>query len=570
MNFKELLPKRIPEYLQDDNGLKDYLEVAGELFDAFNENIIDFDHYQDPAKVTESRLKELAAKFAMEFPRNLNSELQRSIIRDLEAVYQKSGTIDVIHWIFRIIGWDVKIENAWVLNPEYYDPNIKVNFELDDYGKEQTLPTITDFYSRNYKAFLIGEDYTDEGGTYFKGKHLFDLEQTVDRYEIIGEYYDLKTKTRTPNKVMKTPYLFIRVSDETYNIFISPYTDEDTGITYDYTEAEFFKVVENMFNFFLFDALRPTNVRVVVIVAPQNIDDTAVVEDSYADTWTSDPINTDDEGVVSDFEGSYVVHETVASPEMLAGMPASPYNKDMSISAISFRNMTGYNSNGEVVYYVNDQGNYYTVVQDEDYPVVRCGGEKWKFITPDEHEYFFRVVFLSEDTTIDPTGSVVTKPYADDLDSLSLSFDLSSNSYGIIDKSGSVPIIIRNPTTLDSYILNPLTIPANVYYIGGLDNDNPDIEFDTNKILSLDAREYGVIEADTTNKNFYYLYDISISHKENNAQPNWVPLITNPKKGDMVRLSDSNSLAFIFNNKIPYDFILDVTYHSQPKWDNRY
>lgn len=114
MLYKDLLPQRIPEFQQGDNRLKEYLEAAGELFDEYVAEIESFDDYRDAAKAPEKRLQQLASQFAFTFPRNLNPELQRAVIRDLQSIYQKMGTMDLINWIFRLIGWDVEIEEAWV------------------------------------------------------------------------------------------------------------------------------------------------------------------------------------------------------------------------------------------------------------------------------------------------------------------------------------------------------------------------------------------------------------------------------------------------------------------------
>lgn len=574
MKFKDLLPKRIPEFKQDDNELKDYLEVAGELFDEFADAIRDFDTYQDAAKVSELRLRDLAMQFAIKFPRNLNIELQRIIIRDLEAIYQKQGTIDVVHWIFRLIGWDVTLENAWVLNPEYYDPKVMEQYGLDDYGGEKTAPTMTNFYSRDYRAFLLGEDLTFDNGTYFRGRKFFDLKDSFLKNEIVGEYYEQHNKTRTPDKVMATPYLFIRVSEETYNIFTSPYEDPDTGEVFDYTEVEFFNIVKNIFDFFLFDAMRPTHVRVVIIVAPQFLKDEIVIEDPLVENWWSDPLELDDLGLIDDKENSQLHHTAVAGTDFLAGTPASPFNKDMVINPIAFRNLSGYKNPNDFFLYGDHKGNNYTIVRnEEDYVGPRCGAYDWKFITPHEDSFAFRRVWTPEETAVDPTGSgVVGKPYDDDLDTIALCFDLITPSYGIIEESGSRPIIVRNVTNITSYNFNPPTRPANAFELGNtlIDDETQEEYFDPNMIISFDFRDSGELFADETDKEYYYLYEMEVQKKTNNAQDNWEPLVSQPQSGDLNNLTDSNTVAPIFIKPVPYDFEFEIDYQAQPHWENRY
>lgn len=574
MKFKELLPRRIPEFQQDDNELRDYLEVAGELFDEFNNAIEDFDTYQDAARVAETRLRDLALQFAMEFPRNLNTELQRVIIRDLEAIYHKQGTIDVIHWIFRLIGWEITLENAWVLNPEYYDPKVKEVFELDDYDGEKTIPTMTDFYARDYRAFLLGEDITFKNGTYFRGRRFFDMKDSFLKNEIIGEYYKVQDMTRTVDKVMATPYLFIRVSEETYNIFISPYVDPETGEEFDYTEVEFFNVVQNIFDFFLFDAMRPSHVRVVIVVAPQFLEDVAVIEDEVTEEWTAEPLELDDSGLLTDHEISLLHHNALVGNTFLAGTPASPYNKDMVINPIEFRNLSGYMKDEEFVNIMDDQDRHFSiVVNGSDYVGPRCGAYDYRFITPHEDDFAFRRVWTPEETEVDPTGGEQTsKPYEDDLDTLSLNFDLLTRTFGILDESSSRPIIVRNKTTITSYNFNPETRPENAFELGNvlIDPETEEEYFDPNMLFAFDFREEGELLADTNEKSFYYLYKLNVQYKTNNAQPNWEFLMEDPIVGSLNNMTQMNVFAPVFVNPVPYDFEFEVYYHEQPHWENRY
>jgi hypothetical protein len=560
MTFKELLPSRIPEAVQGDNELHDYLEVAGELFDLFTDQIKEIDHYHDATLVPEKRLKELAAQFAMNFPRNLSSELQRVILRDLEAIYQKSGTTDIIEWIFRLIGWDIDIEYAWVLNPEYYDPSIKDVFELDDYDQEKEKPIITNFYSRDYRSFVLGEEYVYGNGTYFRGRKFFDLNDTFLQNEIVGEHYDIENKTRTADKVMKTPYLFIRVNEETYNIFISPYVDDATGEVYKYTEAEFFSVVENMFNFFLFDALRPTNVRVVIIVTAQYLEDQGVISDNIIEQWVAEPLETYEDGVVEEIEQSILFHQPEVGFNFLSGAPPSPFNKDMVISAIGYRNLQTLDDPQNQ--YIDGTDNNYIIIREEDYPVVRCGSDSFRFVTPHEEVFDFRSVITSEQTELNPVdASFNPGTYLNDLGTLALNVDFTTDTFGIIDAMQTPTLIIRNTTTITSPCFNSGTRPTNAFDIGGNS---------TNQLFSMDFRQGGSLLADTTTKTFWYLYDMTVYYKENNIQDTWDVLMINPTQGDLNMITTANTVAFVFNEPIPYDFVLDIRYEAQPEWENRY
>lgn len=571
MSYKELLPSRVPEAVQGENELKEYLEAAGELFDEFVAEIEAIDHYHDAARVPQKRLPQLAAQFAMEFPRNLNESLQRDIIRDLTALYQKCGTRDLINWIFRLIGWDVSLEYAWVLNPEKYDPEIKNVFGLDDYGREQIETVITDYYRRDYRAFLLGQEMVFDNGTYFRGRKFFDQRDTLLKNEIVGEYYDNQTKTRTPDKAMATPYLFIRVSEETYNIFISPYVDEETGIEYDYTEVEFFRVVENIFNFFLFEEMRASHVRVVIIVTAQNISDDFVISDEVTETWEADDLAMEELSVVGDAEYSIIYHDLLVGTDFLAGTPPSPYHKDVVLSSISYRNLVDHNDPANV--YVDQQDRTYVILQPENEPVPRCGTDTFHFFTPHEDTFWFRRAYESEDTVIDPTGtsSTVYDPYPDDLDDLTLLFDMETDEYAIVEFTPQLPIVVRNPTNVDSPNFTPSTKPADAFDIGGkvLDPDTGLEVFDSNLMVGFDFREGGELLANLNQKSFYYIYDMDIYSKENNASDVWALLVSNPTIGALNNLTTVNTIALVFNAQVPYDFIMNVEYQAQPHWENR-
>lgn len=569
MKFKELLPTRIPEFQQGDNDLKHFLEVAGELFDEYNDRIEEFDTYHDPATVAAHRLHILAKEFAISFPRNINVDLQRTIIRDLEAIYQKQGTVDIIHWIFRLVGWDVTIENAWVLNPEYYDPAVMTEFELDDYDSSKKIaPTITNYYDRDYRAFLLGNDLTFENGTYFRGRKFFDIKDSFLKNEIIGEYYDERVKSRTPNKVMATPYLFIRVSEETYNIFIKPYEDPSTGQIFDYTELEFFDVVSNIFDFFLFDAMRPSHVRVVIIVAPQHLHDEAVIDDEYTEAWDAEPLELTDIAVFDDEEPSMLHHTALVGDEFLAGTPPSPFNKDMVINPIAYRKLVGSRVTNKDFIYVDHEQRKYSIVNNEtDYIGPRCGAYDWKFITPHEESFSFMRIYTPEDDVSYLFGDGgQSKPYPDDLDTIHLNFDLLTDTYGYISANGVQTVTIRNPTTITSYCFNPNTVPANQFKIG---NRLPDGTFDKNLLLEINF-DKNQVKYDNAPKAFFYVYDMSIQCKVNNLDSNWIHYITNPKIGDLNNLTEYNTFAPKFNYKHPYDFEFDVKYEEQPHWENRY
>lgn len=570
-SYKDLLPKRIPESEQNKENLLTYLEVCGELFDAYVDAIEGFDDYKDPVNVSKDRLQYLASEFAMTFPRNIGEDLQRTIIRDLEAIYQKNGGVDVINWIFRLIGWDVSLDYAWVMNPEYYDPAVVDVFNLSDYGQTKSPPVITDFYRRDYRSFLLGEEYVFDNGTYFRGRRFFDKRDTFLKNEIVGEYYE-SDKTRTVDKVMSTPYLFIRVSEETYNIFISPYVDEETGEVFSYTDVEFFDVVQNIFDFFMLNVNRPSNVRVVIIVAPQFLEDVGVLTSDYSDEYTASPADLKDTGIVTDPDNSYLVHEAQVGSTFMAGTPPSPFQKEMVINPIAFRNLTGFDMSGEIFYYVDHNDNYYqTRTVEKDYLGPRCGALDWTFVTPHEESFAFRNVYMNKDTKVDTTSTTgADDVYEDDRDSLRMCVDFTTDSFGIYDEAADTSMTIRNSTSVNSYAFNESTKPANAFELGNtVTLPGGEEEFDHNIHIAMDFRENGELKSDETDKSFWYVYDMKFYYKESRLDGSWDLLVDNPTKGDLNTLTNANALAPVFNKPVPYDFELEVEYHEQPHWENR-
>lgn len=568
MSLKDKLPTRIPDYLQGDNELREYLESAGELFDEMKQTIEAMDSYDDYQNAPESRLSKLAYEFGMNFPRNLNVELQRAIIRDLEDIYQKTGTVDVVNWIFRLIGWDVTLESAWVLNPERYDPRIRDVHDMDDYDGVKTEEILTDFYRNDYRNFLIGEEYVMSNGTYFKGRRFFDLDDTFLKNEIVGEAYRKQDKTRTPDKVMKTPYLFIRVSEETYNIFIAPYVDEDTGETYEYTELEFFRVVENIFNFFLFDAFRPTNVRVVIVVTAQILQDDMTASETIDEDWVAEPLDKDDEMVAYDDEDSKLHHVIRAGVNFIAGAPPSPFNKDMVLSAIRRANLR---TQDDTQTYVDGSGEKYVIEERADRPVARCGTNRFEFTTPHEDTFQFRRVFISEVSSANLVGGggiEAAAPYEGEDPALTLNFDLMSDTYGIVEALSNQGIVIRNPTSVASPNFSPATAPVDEYLVGSLKTDGSG-DYEQNNLFGFDTRDSLNAEVDDTSKTFTYDYDADVYVKTNNLQDNWEFLQSMPKDGDLQGLTKYNTIILSFNVPIPYDFVIDIDYEAQEHWENR-
>jgi len=353
-NIKDIITDRIPEYYRSDSGLSDYLEVCGEFFDELNETIKQHDNYNDYRYVPQSRLALLARKFAFNPPRGIPQSMMRGIIRDIASIYSSVGTEQALFWVFRLLGWGVRVEYAWLLNPERYDPAIRTRFSQyyeaeglesdlsyqnsvlleigDQYkigvedqpffsndlfvfagylkiGRNELVyvgdgdPTdpfsprnpplvTTDFGKIDFRNFVFGEERVESTGTYFYGRTPFSSFDNLRQLRIIGEEYS-STSARYPNVVMKTPYVVVTVDEADYVQFTQPY--EDDGIEYSYTESEGFTIATILIDYFMTDTTRPTPVRVILTTGHVLGEDKFFVKEDLDQTATAQPTELSDQ-----------------------------------------------------------------------------------------------------------------------------------------------------------------------------------------------------------------------------------------------------------------------------------
>lgn len=573
MSYKELLPTRIPESFEGDNNLREYLEVAGELMDEFVAAIDGFKDYKDYQYVPEKRLRDLAADFAMEFPRNLDEKTKREILRDLKEIYSRTGVYEVIKWTFRLIGWEIQLESAWLPNPENYEPQLTDLFNLDDYGREQEYPVeIVDFFRTDFRSFLIGEEYLTDHGVYFRGREFFDTEQTIDKLEIIGEYYETETKFRTADKVAKTPYVFVRISDETYNKYLLPYIDPETGEVFTYSNLEVFRVVENILNFFVFEEYRPTHVRVVIIVNTQEIFDRTIVSEYFESEYIPKPLEMEDDIVVTMDDFSRLDHIMRSGNFFMAGVPPSPFGRKMVLAPLkNTKLITAEQTDPHTRYSTMAEDTGYIVSKPlEEQPAPYCNTSEFTFYTPDGEEagfrrvYFNRDAFLSAHYETGTGGSVDGTPWVDDLDSIALSFDLVNERYGIVEALAAESIIIREPTDVTSPHFKPVTPPVDEYEVAIPDGSGG---FQPNTLIEFDFTTESY-EMDEDPKTFTYYYDFAVFTKAAVQEITWVESFTNIVEGDLVGLVDFNEILFVPSEELGFDFTIDVKYGVQPEWEN--
>lgn len=341
--YVDIIKRRVPEYYQvEGSDLMEYLEVCGEFFDELNETIKQHDSYNDYRHVPESRLTLLARKFAFNPPRGIPQSMMRGIVRDIASIYSSGGTEQALFWVFRLLGWGIRVEYVWLLNPERYDPKIKdiyseyyesdgLESELsyensvilnigdgyeigvedqsyvinDQYnfsghikiGRNELVYTgdgngsdpfsprnpplvTTDFNKVDYRNFVFGKERVENTGTYFYGRTPFSAFDNLRRIRIIGENYST-VSTRYEDVVMKTPYVMVTIDEADYVQFTQPY--EDNGTEYNYTESEGFEIANILIDYFMTDTTRPSPIRVILTTGHVLGDDTFFISEDNLD-----------------------------------------------------------------------------------------------------------------------------------------------------------------------------------------------------------------------------------------------------------------------------------------------
>lgn len=315
--LKNTLRDKLPEFQRnDDLPITQYVDAAGEMLDELRETIHSLSGYLNWNDAPIDRIDSLGTSFGFEFPRNLAEATRRTIVRDIVNIYKRNGTPDTFRWIFKIIGWDVELQYAWLLNPEKTIRGLKKNIYNGEflhngtinYGEERRI----DLENFNYRDFLYGESQVDEDGTFFYGKQYFDSENLFNKIPIQGEYYPHRRIAPDDPIVAATPYVIVRIQSADYRLFTDPYVDPDTGIEYSYTDSERFQIAEELINFLLYDQGRPVHVRVVIIVTDDQLsDEIEPIEEDLTQIFTGwldefdDEMELEDESVTTfDIDGA--------------------------------------------------------------------------------------------------------------------------------------------------------------------------------------------------------------------------------------------------------------------------
>lgn len=460
--LKEIMKERVPECYRNDSALTEYLEVCGELLDELKDTVKLHDTYNDYRRVPESRLSMLARKFALDPPRNIPEEMMRGIVRDIIQIYSSKGSESSLVWIFRLLGWRANFEYAWLINPERYEPNIRDvypnvyeklglesdvsvsnsillrigegyrigvedqlyafddNFLFDGYLRigrnpltftgggdvydpftpSSVEPFSTDFNKIDWRNFVYGKERVQPDGTFFYGRTPFSSFNNLREVRIIGEEYS-DTSPRFRDVVMKTPYIIVEVNAQDYDKFTQPY--EDDGIIYNYTESETYQIAETLINYFLFDSVRPSPIKVILIASRIKEEDTFFVSESLNDEFTSEPLELGvEQSDITDLESYGMTLDTdsdlyeIGTAGLYVGSPSfMPVN---SLSVIPMGAIGDLRTEYEFDV-ASDTWNY-TISHDESYFTEHAVGE---FVSP---PYPLRTP-CSFDVTVNQTGATL-------------------------------------------------------------------------------------------------------------------------------------------------------------------
>lgn len=340
----EIMKMKLPEFQRNTGEPIDgYIQAAGEMFDEMRTTIRSMAGYLNWADAPLSRIDTLGRSFGIDFPRNLNEETRRTVVRDIVNIYKKNGTPDTLKWIFKIIGWNIDLQYAWVRNPDellqgqeriIYNGQYVYDGEIS-YGQKNriNLDTLT------FTNFAYGNVTDTPNGTFFFGRDYFDETDfetgdptafTYQQIPIQGESYPNFRVEPGDTYVASTPYVVLRVTEDDYRLFTEDYVDPETGTNYSYTEGERFQIAQELIDYLLFEQGRPVQVRVILISVQRDSDEIPpLIDADYQETWTavpdvfSDTVNE----VLSQYTEPYVVSDIKIGD---GGYKIGPYSHPFS------------------------------------------------------------------------------------------------------------------------------------------------------------------------------------------------------------------------------------------------
>ena len=325
MNTEELLKRNLPEYQQGNPDLDSYLEAAGEFLDGTKEAIEWMDYSRNSKKSTNYQLEKASNERGMVLSPRVNESIRRRILRDAAEIFRKNGTTDGLVHALRTIGVTPNIENAWL-----YDPR-----EIRRGYRRDPVTGFTERYDVSrivYTDLLYGTEIITPNGVFFEGYEYVDYlkENKLGPFPIVGERYEETPEFIHP--VEKTPYIIIRFDGSDWLApDKAPTVDDEDSDVANFTPSERFELVMDVLRFFLFKTMRPTPMRVILIVDTMYIQDEVEIEDEYEDRFYAAQ-DTDEELEIEEefFKSSYVDFDCIKiGPNNIIGAE-TPYLSHVS------------------------------------------------------------------------------------------------------------------------------------------------------------------------------------------------------------------------------------------------
>lgn len=273
--LSEYLKRNIPEYFQGDtanseNNLMQYLNASGEFLEGIREAINHLADHRNPYKATNLGLDGAITDFGFTLPANLPATYKKEFLRDVSEIIKRGGTKDWLKMIFKFIGAEVTIQEAWI-----YDPiSVRQGFIRDIDDSSLTRFEMSDIF---YQNFLYGGSVNTANGVFFEG-YKYEDRALVNKYEnvpIYGESYS--TAYNKNHCVAKTPYVLVRMNSglDGLNLQIEDYVDDNNN-NYSFSVNEQYQIANELISYFLTNVQRPSTTKIIVVV-----NDGAIAQTDY-------------------------------------------------------------------------------------------------------------------------------------------------------------------------------------------------------------------------------------------------------------------------------------------------
>lgn len=349
-DMKVIMKQNIPEFMRVYPYLDGYLNAVGTSFETKKKYIDDFQFARDPIDATEFGVDKTLKSIGFDVPANTKPSISRTIMRDAMTMFARKGTTDSLVWALRIIGITPTIRQAWMPSPDsvirgkIVDPltGVESDYKLDQYS---------------YNDFLYGEAVVTPEGNFFRGYKYNDPreENPIEGLPIKGEVYKTHPKNYTCN-VSKLPYIAIRIDDENFNVVTGPYQDEN-GKFYEYGVSEEYQSAIDLIEYFLYDLVRPTQVRILLVASTQTLTDVIGINSSLNQKYKDAELIETDILEIEDVDGSQTPTPQIANfpiglDPVIIGSPSPYYTPYMGLPIET----------------VSDENRSYVLVHGEDMP----------------------------------------------------------------------------------------------------------------------------------------------------------------------------------------------------------